>query len=133
MNRIPYLQAKADILQAGLDAYHQAHPDQTKEEKQMVDELTCERINLSNMVDSLIENRQTKTLKEWIDTYLRLGNVEDAMVVIQKSDGTHAAGIDGSLHIVKDMLSPEWLSRTAYVAVIDEDDSFVKLTIELDD
>ena len=132
MNKIAYLQAKVDILQAGLDAYEQSHPNKTEEEKWMVNTLTSERIDLSNLVDSLSRNHKTKTLGEWIDTYLQLGNVEDVAVSIRKADGGYAGGFDSSLSLIKDLLSPALMNKPAYITKLDEDDAFVGFDVVLD-
>lgn len=132
MNKISYLQAKIDILQAGLDAYEQAHINRTEEEKWMVNTLTSERIDLSNLVDSLSRNHQTKTLSEWIDTYLQLDNVEDVSVSIRRADGGYVGGLDSSLFLIKDLLSPALMSKPAYVTKLDENDAFVGFDVVLD-
>lgn len=132
MNKIACLQAKVDILQAGLDVYEQSHPNKTEEEKWMVNTLTFERIGLSNLVDSLGRNHQTKTLGEWIDTYLQLGNVEDVAVSIRKADGGYAGGFDCSLSLIKDLLSPTLMKKPAYVTKLDEVDAFVGFDVVLD-
>lgn len=132
MNRIAYLQAKIDILQAGIDAYEQCHPNKKEEEKWMVNTLTTERIDLSNLVDSLSRNHKTKTLREWIDTYLQLGNVEDASVSIRRADGSYAGGVDSSLNLIKDLLSLALVNKPAYVTKLDEDDAYVEFSVVLD-
>lgn len=132
MNKIACLQAKVDILQAGLDVYEQSHPNKTEEEKWMVNTLTFERIGLSNLVDSLSRNHKTKTLGEWIDTYLQLGNVEDVAISIRKADGDYAGGFDCSLSFIKDLLSPALMNKPAYVTKLDEEDAFVGFDVVLD-
>ena len=64
MNKLLYLQAKQDILQAGLDAYKQVHPHLTEEEQYAFCQVASERDHLSDLIHSLSKNPQTKPLRE---------------------------------------------------------------------
>lgn len=130
MNKMQYLKAKRDILQAGLDAYEAAHPNMTKDEDRMFSELSIEKIDLCNLVDALRKQSQTQSLQKWLDDYRDLGGISDVNIAICKPNGDYCGSVAGSLQQIGSFLSPDLLKQPACITIIDEDDSFVELTVE---
>lgn len=133
INKLEQWQAKHDILEAGLDAYEQSHPNKTREEASAIRQLTDEKLHLADLIDSFKKNPQTKTIKEYLDAYLQLGNIEDVSISVDKKNGSRDTIIDGDVRTVRNMLSSEWLNRSAFVVNLDEDDSYAELVTELDE
>lgn len=133
MNKLLYLQAKQDILQAGLDAYKQVHPHLIEEEQYAFCQVASERDHLSDLVHSLSKNPQTKPLREWLDAFRKLGVVDYAVISANKSNGTLVGNVECPLSTAEYLLSPAWLDHLASVNLVDEDNGFVQLSIEMDE
>lgn len=133
MNKLLYLQAEQDILQAGLDAYKQVHPHLSDEEQYAFCQVASERDHLSDLIHSLSKNPQTKPLREWLDTFRKLGVVDYAVISANKSNGALVGNVECPLSTAEHLLSPAWLNHLAYVNLVDEDNGFVQLFIEIDE